>query len=292
MSKLLKSGVSILAAVVMALSIMVITEVNADAANIDYTSIFNATYYAAKYPDVAALVGTDETALFNHFITVGIAEGRQGCEEFNVTAYRTRYADLEKAYGSNLRMYYLHYALVGKAEGRNGRVDAAVATPVTTAKPAATPATTPAASVNTEIPANAIQHGNGYFLQNVGPDVFQWINQQRAGEKKKTLTWSQGIANAGTNRAKELSVVFSSGRPDGEPWQTAYGKDYGDIKEMIYQQNGVATSASIESAIANNTDRTKYILTDNFDKCGIAVYTENNKSYVIISFSKVPEEKK
>lgn len=43
-----------------------------------YESVFNAAYYAARYPDLAAVLGSDEAALFNHFITCGAAEGRVG----------------------------------------------------------------------------------------------------------------------------------------------------------------------------------------------------------------------
>ena len=39
-------------------------------------STFDAQFYAATYPDVAAIVGTDAKALCNHYITAGKAEGR------------------------------------------------------------------------------------------------------------------------------------------------------------------------------------------------------------------------
>ena len=39
-------------------------------------TLFNAEYYAALYPDVVAVYGTDPEALYSHFITFGIKEGR------------------------------------------------------------------------------------------------------------------------------------------------------------------------------------------------------------------------
>lgn len=39
-------------------------------------NMFDATYYAATYPDLAAALGTDEAALYNHYVTCGKAEGR------------------------------------------------------------------------------------------------------------------------------------------------------------------------------------------------------------------------
>jgi len=40
----------------------------------DYT--FDAKYYARKYPDVVAAVGEDPEALYNHYLTHGVLEGR------------------------------------------------------------------------------------------------------------------------------------------------------------------------------------------------------------------------
>lgn len=39
-------------------------------------TIFDADYYAATYPDVAAAVGTDSGALYQHYVNFGKAEGR------------------------------------------------------------------------------------------------------------------------------------------------------------------------------------------------------------------------
>ena len=72
--------------------------------------VFNPTYYANRYPDVAAAFGNDETALFTHFIVFGIWEQRQPTAEFNVDAYATRNPDLQYAIGDDIVAYYIHYA--------------------------------------------------------------------------------------------------------------------------------------------------------------------------------------
>lgn len=41
-----------------------------------YASGFDPVYYAEKYPDVAAEVGTSQKALIKHYLTFGIGEGR------------------------------------------------------------------------------------------------------------------------------------------------------------------------------------------------------------------------
>lgn len=86
---------------------------------LDYAPVFDAVYYADRYPDLKAAFGYDEAALFRHFITFGMREGRQASEAFNVFAYRDRYPDLREAFGDDLPLYYQHYLRFGRHEKRN-----------------------------------------------------------------------------------------------------------------------------------------------------------------------------
>lgn len=81
--------------------------------------IFDANLYAKAYPDVAAAYGNDREALWNHYITHGIKEGRtQINSTFNVFAYIAAYPDLRNAFGDDLMAYYVHYANYGMNENR------------------------------------------------------------------------------------------------------------------------------------------------------------------------------
>lgn len=104
-----------------------------------YWAVFDATYYYNAYPDVAAVCGADEDALFNHFVSFGVYEGRSASAEFNPQAYRQRYTDLQEAFGNDMAAYCRHYVAFGRAEGRNADVDgqAAVQIKVTVSKKAA-----------------------------------------------------------------------------------------------------------------------------------------------------------
>lgn len=85
----------------------------------DYDSlIFSAQYYVTKYPDLATVFGYDAQSLYNHFMTCGINEGRQGISTFNVNVYRANNPDLEAAFGDNLILYCNHYMSGGHHEGR------------------------------------------------------------------------------------------------------------------------------------------------------------------------------
>ncbi len=85
---------------------------------IDYSPVFDPTYYAEHHADVKAVYGNNAVQLFNHFTIYGMKEGRQAHENFNVLAYKNRYKDLVSAYGTNLKLYYQHYITHGRQEGR------------------------------------------------------------------------------------------------------------------------------------------------------------------------------
>lgn len=86
---------------------------------IDYSLVFNPTYYTNKYPDLKAAFGTNATNLFNHFVNNGMNEARQASANFNVVTYKNRYSDLQNAFGDNLPSYYRHYIQNGHKEGRS-----------------------------------------------------------------------------------------------------------------------------------------------------------------------------
>lgn len=86
---------------------------------LDYSSVFDAEYYSNRYQDLKEAYGDNAEALFMHFLTHGMKEGRQASAAFNVHAYQDRYADLRKAFGENLPLYYQHYIQFGKDEKRN-----------------------------------------------------------------------------------------------------------------------------------------------------------------------------
>ena len=71
--------------------------------------MFNAAYYAQSNPDVVAVLGSTEDALFRHFCEYGLAEGRQPNADFNVFAYKSAYPDLRSAFGDDIVSYYTHY---------------------------------------------------------------------------------------------------------------------------------------------------------------------------------------
>lgn len=80
--------------------------------------IFDYKYYADKYPDLKKAFGYDVAKLKNHWLTVGIKEGRQASPLFNPKYYIYNNSDLKKAFGTNYVSAYNHFINTGYAELR------------------------------------------------------------------------------------------------------------------------------------------------------------------------------
>ena len=94
------------------------TSVASKTATANYDAVFNATYYANKYPDLKKAFGYDKNKLLRHFIYSGIYEGRQASPAFNITYYMNTYPDLQKVFKNNKVKYINHFNFNGMKEAR------------------------------------------------------------------------------------------------------------------------------------------------------------------------------
>lgn len=103
---------------------------------VDYTAVFDGSYYVNKYPDVKAAVGTDLWMAFYHFLNYGIAEDRQGtgCKTlqgavtvyngvdysavFDYNYYISNNGDIKAAFGNDDVAVLSHFVNYGMSEGR------------------------------------------------------------------------------------------------------------------------------------------------------------------------------
>lgn len=85
---------------------------------IDYSAVYNYSYYVNKYSDIKNAYGINDYATLKHFVEYGMKEKRQGTANFEVQSYYNKYQDLRRAFGSNWKSYYTHYIQSGKREGR------------------------------------------------------------------------------------------------------------------------------------------------------------------------------
>ena len=84
--------------------------------------LFDAQFYAYKYPDVVSAVGNNEKDLFNHFVQHGINEGRTCSPYLNVFLYRANYPDIANSLDHKWDDIVKHYFNNGVKEGRQSFV--------------------------------------------------------------------------------------------------------------------------------------------------------------------------
>ncbi len=84
---------------------------------VDWSLLFDGDYYIETFPGLAHLYHKDKDLLLRHFQTVGIHEGRQGCQDFNVAAYQKNCgAEVREAFADNYECYYFYYAMNQKTQ--------------------------------------------------------------------------------------------------------------------------------------------------------------------------------
>lgn len=81
--------------------------------------LFDVDYYRVNNLELPEDILDNDEALFAHFVTCGIFEGREGWKDFNPSAYASAYPELKALYGNDIFKYYEHYAKVGKDNGFN-----------------------------------------------------------------------------------------------------------------------------------------------------------------------------
>ena len=123
---------------------------------------FDAAYYALHKPDVLAVFGNDYDALYAHYLTFGITEGRNGSADFNLYAYMDGNPDLVALYGDNYEAYLAHFDTVGKTEDRPATFEQVTIARTTAAPaPAPSPAPTPATNQNVSSGSQNSQSSSG-----------------------------------------------------------------------------------------------------------------------------------
>lgn len=203
-----------------------------------YRTVFDASYYYSAYPDVAAACGTDEEALFNHFVNFGVYEGRSCSAEFNPQAYRQRYADLQEAFGSDMAAYCRHYVTFGRAEGRNACADgqAAVTITVNIQKK-----TTPAAQKE-EVGKGAAAEEESVVTENTQ-------------ETKKETTEEK---NTNTENTEETKITKTTVQEDAavEDTEKESATAEENVKENAAKENAAAEEADVVSVASEQKSQT------------------------------------
>jgi hypothetical protein len=86
----------------------------------DMSDVFDYVYYYNANPDLQAVFGLNEEALFQHFLLCGMAEGRRASVNFDPVYFKNRYPDIAAELGDDMAEYYIHYIIHAVEQGRVG----------------------------------------------------------------------------------------------------------------------------------------------------------------------------
>lgn len=203
-----------------------------------YADIFDAAYYAEKYPDVVEAYGTDPNVLYAHYVNCGINEGRIPGKVFDVKKYRENNNDLEGLYGDNWAAYVNQYLTEGLAEGRVGygeEFDAAsyanrysdlknvygynlaalynhyLTRGKKEGRNASYEATDEEKKDSDQKPVLA-----GHLITRKANRLFTYTNEERRAWGLRNLTWDNSLAKLAETRVTELPIRFDHIRPNGD----------------------------------------------------------------------------
>ena len=252
MKKVWKMAVSL----VFMAAVMFTGSLNVSAAGLK--DVFDAKYYAETNPDLKAIWGYDDKALFNHYVTCGLNEGRCGSPTFNVVEYRRTYPDLEALFGDDWDAYVDHYYTYGVTEGRNAGI------------------------IGINIPAeNSADVGNAASIQDDSAALFyeqqviNMVNEERAKKGLSALTIQNDLTLAAEVRARELEQLFAHTRPDGRNCFTALddiGIPYSSVGENIAY--GYTTPSNVMEGWMNSPGHRANIMNAGYKKIGVGFWQD------------------
>lgn len=173
--------------------------------------VFNAEYYAAKYPDIAAQCGNDANALYRHFSDYGAQAGLQGSPIFNAKYYLDNNGDLKNAFGSNYKNAIIHFSSYGINEKR------------ATAAPANLGSKFEARITDKNEVVSVVYNGSNVLLgataQATNSQI--WVFERQSSGAYKITNKSSGkvidLSNASVNNGSNIQT-YTSNNSDAQRW--------------------------------------------------------------------------
>ena len=121
-------------------------------------------------------------------------------------------------------------------------------------------------------------------------DILSALNSVRRGQGLSSLTLSGTLSDLAELRANELSLSFSSIRPDGRDWSSVlsdWGHDPADATGEIRGKTSAGFPADILVDTWMHTDSSKTCILSSFaNRCGIGIIHSAGQVYMIVIFMK------
>lgn len=215
--------------------------------------IINVEAYKAAYSDLAAAFGDDTEAYIEHYLTIGVYEGRTKGVLFDPLAYAEAYGDVKSTYGNNIPAIIEHYLTFGIAENRTagtagGYADIAEAE----------------AKGAFKIPVQrSVAKINSTAAYNVAADTVNAVSDNNNAAVDNTVSTGNSIGNAISSNKANASTNTSAGTaanttnntvPNTVPANNNTGNTASSNTGNTTNNNtGNTTSNNINNTISNNT---------------------------------------
>jgi len=266
-------------------------------------TVFDAEYYANTYPDVKAIIGTNEQNLYMHYKMFGKNEGRLPVAPtayptpvsqqsvanimengFDPVYYANNNKDVVAVLGNDPQQLYLHYTLFGKNEGRKGCAPGS--TPGTNTSSAAASTTDNYKYGLDKTQYNRVvqraDSNSGY-----AKSLISEINSYRGDKDRKKLYRDDLLEEAATLLAMEMddNEKASSTRPNGNSYSSVFSQ-FGiggyEYHGMVYQKNNTSDMGKLlEEWKADSSDRSelqnkhyKYVGVGRSNKYWVLLFTD------------------
>jgi len=242
-------------------------------------TLFDAVFYAASNPDVAAVLGTDEAALYQHYTLFGKAEGRAPAAAqtaaapaaapagtaagpvqmpdgnlFDAAFYAATYPDVAAVFGTDPAALYQHYVMAGAAEGRLPYAGAGSA-PVAAPAPAPAPAPGGTIDVIPEI-GHSILIPAGFVSEPLSAEDIKnhYVRYYTSGNRAIAVQYIPGLGVNDTNTL--IGLLQNAGVDDIMPIE-ANGETvilYEMTARQIGGMDGIYNGGVVEIAFYPTTD--------------------------------------
>ena len=206
-----------------------------------------------------------------------------------------------------VRSYYSKTKTYGNYNQHGIEVYVPAYTPVVTPNPTETPATptpeptkkpeptaTPSPTEKpqpTETPAPTPSPKPVANPEQMAQEVIRLTNIERAKEGEAPLQYNAKLQEAAMIRAKEISILFSHGRPDGRLFDTAFGEAGVGCPDGENIAKGYPTPERVTNAWMNSQGHRAAILSPTATHIGVGFYKATNGIYYWVQdFSYGPDK--
>lgn len=117
-------------------------------------------------------------------------------------------------------------------------------------------------------------------------EIAELINTQRVNNGLDSYTWNDSLETSALVRAEELSVSFSSTRPDGQAWWTIGNTERSSGENVSHGSSTVCIPEKVVASFGKDSTQFANIVSQKFTNIAVAKYkVSDDEVYYAIEFN-------